>query len=185
MERRDFVQKSMGCCALAVLGAAGPAGAQPLVALEPDWGQQDGEKLFIQNWVSDLMDTLDTEFDEPTKRKLMAGCGRGCFRRHSFKTDIARDAQGERKKLIEAMKRNFEVWEDGDDIHVRFGPVLKKCYCPAANYRPPRKNDLHCYCSRATQQAIFETALGHPVKVEILQSVRRGDPTCHFLVQGA
>ncbi len=188
MERRDFVQKSLGCCGLVALGAAGAAtvgGAQPLLALEPDWGPEDPEKLFIQNWVTDLMETLDDEFDEATKRKLMAGCGRGCFKRHSFKTDIARDGKGDRAKLIEAMKRSFEIWEDGKDIHVRFGLVSKGCYCPAARYRKPRKRDLHCYCSAATQQAIFETALGHPVNVEILQSVRRGDPTCHFLVQGA
>ena len=185
MERRAFVQQSLGCCGLVALGAATAAGTTPLAALEPDWGQQGGELLFIQNWVSDLMETLDTEFDEASKRKLMAGCGRGCFRRHSFKTDIARDGKGDRAKLIAAMKRSFEVWEDRPDIHVRFGPKSPGCYCPAARYRPPRPHDLHCYCSRATQQAIFETALGHPVKVEILQAVRRGDPTCHFLVQGA
>ena len=30
--------------------------------------------------------------------------------------------------------------------------------------------------------AMWEAVLGHPVKVDILESVRWGDPTCHFLV---
>src|SRR5512146_838363 len=182
MERRDFLQRSAGCCGFAVLGATGltQLSATPAAAQEPH-----PEKQFIMNWVTDRMDTLDTAASEKDKRKLMAGCGRGCFHRHSFKTDIAKLGQGSRARIVASMKSSFECWEDGPDIHVRFGAVSKGCYCPAARFRPPRKNDLHCYCSRATQQAIFETALGRPVKVEILQSVRRGDPTCHFLVQGA
>jgi predicted hydrocarbon binding protein len=57
---------------------------------------------------------------------------------------------------------------------------VRKCFCPVSQYHPRRPHDMHCECSRATHQAIFETALGRPVKVEILESVRRGDKTCHF-----
>ncbi len=185
MERRAFLQHSGTCCALSLMGATGLAQLAPLPAAAQQPAQQpDPEKEFIKNWVTDLMDTLQ-DMDEKTQRRLMAGTGKACFRRHSFKTDIAADGAGSRYKLLLAMKRSFEVWEDGPDIHVRFGPKSPGCYCPAARYRPAHRNDAHCHCSRATQQAIFETALGHPVRVEILQSVRRGDPTCHFLVQGA
>lgn len=173
MERKEFLR--MGCCAVAFLAAqpSATAGNAP----EPD------ELKFIQNWVTDLMETVDKELDEPTRIKLMNGCGRGCFNRFKFKQDIAADGKGSVDKLILALKRNFEAWREGDTVHVRYGAVNRHgCYCPAARYRPSKPNDTQCYCTRASHQAIWETALGRPVQVDILQSVRRGDPTCHFLV---
>lgn len=171
----------MGACALVpVLAAAeditGPAPPAPeLAALRRD-------KEFIQNWLLDLLDTMDAELDEATRIRLMEGCGRGCFRRHEFKRAIAREGQGDLEKLIAAYDRNFEIWRDEAGVHIRYGAVSKGCYCPAARFKPAKPHDLHCECTRATHQAIFETALARPVRIEILQSVRRGDPTCHFLV---
>lgn len=139
------------------------------------------EKEFIQNWLSDLMGAIETELDESTKIKLLAGCGRGCFQRHKFKRDIAEEGKGDLDKLIGAYNKNFEVWKEGNTVHVRYGNVSPGCYCPAARFRPAKPNDLHCECTRATHQAIFETALGRPIDVKILESVRRGSKTCHFV----
>ena len=178
MDRKDFIKT--GCCGLLALAGVSSAG---LLEAEQTESCDLSQVKFIQNWVSDLMDTLDTEFDEPTKIKLMAGCGQGCYRRHSFKQEIAAKGKGNVEKLIEAYSANFEAWREGDTVHIRYGAVNKNgCYCPAARYRPPRPNDLHCYCTRATHETIWREALGKPVNIDILQTVRRGDPTCHFLV---
>lgn len=87
-------------------------------------------------------------------------------------------------ELIKAYKADFEIWRDGEDkVHIRYGAVNKNgCFCPAAKYRKSKPMDIHCYCTRATHEMIWETALGKPIKIDILQTVRRGDPTCHFLV---
>jgi hypothetical protein len=176
MNRKEFFALSakagLGCCALAVLG--------PAAAEEPDAAAQ--EKTFVTNWLTDLFEAMDEGLDQPTKVKLMAACGRGCFHRHTFKTDIARDGHGDIDKLLAAYKRNFEVWREGDLVHVRFGQVVERCFCPAARFHPARPGDMHCECTRATHQAIFETALERPVKVEIVETVRRGGVTCHFIV---
>ena len=173
MDRKEFLR--MGCCAFAFLSAQSDAAAVPQPC--------DEQLKFIQNFLTDLMDTIDGEVDEATKIKLLSGCGRGCFRRFQFKQDIAAKGKGSVDKLIEALKQNFEVWREGKLVHVRYGAINSNgCYCPAARYRPGKPKDIHCYCTRTTHQAIWETALGRAVKVEILQTVRRGDPTCHFLV---
>lgn len=182
MDRKEFLLG--GCCALAVL-AAGPFSAlESSAADDAAPACNDQELKFIQNWLTDLMETIDTETDEATKIKLMSGCGRGCYRRHQFKQDIAAKGKGSVDKLIEAYKANFEIWREGEDkVHIRYGAINKYgCYCPAARYRQPKPKDIHCYCTRATHQAIWEDALGKPVQIDILQTVRRGDPTCHFLV---
>lgn len=176
MNRKEFFEGTakmgLGCCALAVFGRLAAAG-------EPD--AASAEKAFVTNWLTDLFEAMDEELDPATKVKLMAACGKGCFRRHSFKTDIARDGKGDVDKLIAAYKRNFEAWRDGGKVHIRFGNVVQSCYCPAARYHPVRPGGMHCECTRATHQAIFETALERPVKVEVVESVRRGAKTCHFI----
>jgi hypothetical protein len=68
-----------------------------------------------------------------------------------------------------------ESWKYCDSI------PIADTYCPAARFHPARPHDLHCECTRATHQAVFETALERPVKVEIVESLRRGGKTCHFV----
>lgn len=172
MDRKDF----LGCCALALFQDSASAQTQ---------SQADREKEFVTNWLTDLFDSMDAELDQNTKVRVMAGCGRGCFRRFQFKQDIARLGSGSVEKLVEAYKKNFNVWQEEDTVHIRYGAVSKGCYCPAARYHPARPNDMHCECTRATHQTVFETALGKPVRVEILESVRRGGQTCHFVAHVA
>lgn len=172
MDRKDFLK--IGCCGLVALAAT------PGFAQKPSC---DDRLNFVQNFLTDLIETIDTEMDEATKVKVMSGCGRGCYRRFKFKQDIAAKGKGSVDKLVEALKANFEVWREDDKVHIRYGAVnTNGCYCPAANYRAGKPNDIHCYCTRAMHQAIWEAALGKAPQIDILQSVRRGDPTCHFLV---
>jgi hypothetical protein len=178
MNRKEFfassARGSLGCCALALFdGGAAAQDAQP--------SEADREKEFVKNWMSDLFDAIDSELDEETKVKIMAGCGRGCFRRFPFKQAIARAGKGDVASLVEAYKKNFQVWREGDLVHIRYGAVNKQCYCPAARYHPARPHDIHCECTRATHQTIFETALERSVRVEIVESLRRGGTTCHFV----
>jgi hypothetical protein len=144
--------------------------------------REKGEKAFVGGWLNDLLDTMHAQLDEKTRVKLIEGCGRGCFTRHQFKQDIAKAGQGDVDKLVAAYKRNFEVWREGQDlVHVRYGAVSSRCYCPVAALVPPKPGDLHCECTRTTHQSIFEAALGRPIKVEVVESLRRGGKTCHFL----
>jgi hypothetical protein len=182
MDRKEFfatsLKASLGCCAFAALDSAAPA-AETAAPSPP----QDPEKEFLRNWLTDLFDTIDAELDRDTKVRLMAGCGRGCFRRHQFKTEIARHGTGDVDKLLEAYKKNFEVWREADVVHIRYGQTNRQCYCPAARYHPAKPDDIHCECTRATHQAIFETALQRSVPVEVVESLRRGGQTCHFIAR--
>jgi hypothetical protein len=184
MNRKDFFRNSFAASACAgcfLLPATSLIASDSPAPEDEKYKQLLQEKEFIQNWLTDLISTIETELDRPTQVKLLAGCGRGCFNRHQFKRDIAERGKGDLDKLIDAYKANFEAWKDGNTVHIRFGEVSPGCYCPAARFRPAKPNDLHCECTRATHQAIFETALGRPVDVKILESVRRGNKTCHFL----
>ena len=98
---------------------------------------------------------------------------------------FAEQGKGDVDRLVAAYKKNFEVWRDGAVVHIRYGAVNKQCYCPAARYHPVKPHDMHCECTRATHQTMFETALGRPIQVEIVESLRRGGTTCHFAARVA
>lgn len=187
INRRTCIMQSLvagaGLCtgSLFLSGFTG-ASDKPVPGPNEELEQLKQQKEFIQNWLQDLLDTMDKELDLQTKVKLIEGCGRGCFNRFQFKQDIAAKGTNDLDKLIEAYKQNFEIWKDNDIVHIRYGETSSQCYCPAVSYRKPTPNDVHCECTRTTHQTIFETALGRPLNVDILESLRRGGKTCHFAV---
>ncbi len=138
------------------------------------------ESEFTNNWLTDLFEAIDTELERNAQMKLIEACGRGCFRRHAFKRDIATAGKGDLEKLIEAYRTRFSVRRAGDELHIVYGGG--KCFCPAARNRPARPNDLQCECTRATHQAIFESALDRHFEIELVETVRRGGSCCHLVV---
>ena len=186
MNRSEFLRTSasFACasCATLVFGARAEAADAPVTTPVDDaLKRAQADNAFVANWLTDLFDTIDAELDRPTRLKLIEGCGRGCFRRHKFKTDIAEAGRGDVEKLLAAYRKNFGISRDGDLVHITYGRERNSCFCPAARNRPARPNDLHCECTRATHEAIFRTALGRPIKVELAETVRRGGQRCHLI----
>jgi hypothetical protein len=181
MDRKEFLLASLkagiGCGALSASGECRCDASLQQSQEVPS--QKDLE--FMAIWLTDLLDTIEAETDEATRARLMEGCGRGCFRRHQFKKDIAEKGKGDIDKLIEAYRANFNVWREGDDLHIQYGTTSPRCYCPVVRNRPAKPNDIHCNCTRATHKAIIEGALQRPVKLEIVETLRRGGKSCHFV----
>jgi|GEM_PF-481474 len=178
MDRTLFLKRmaGVGCCAAMVSTLLSTANADPsspsvnrsfMPGTAPDdkldeLANTKMERDFILNWVNDLMDTMDKVLDEETYIRLIEGCGRGCYNRHQFKKDISIAAQGDLEKLLTAYKKNFEVWKEGDTVHIRYGEKSPGCYCPVLKNHSYNTKGLHCNCTKATHQAIFENALaGH------------------------
>jgi hypothetical protein len=184
MNRKDFALKLglLGVCPMVIqqLSASG----LPLPAQDQDdkYKALLDQKQFVENWLADLLDSMEKNTDRATCEKIVGGCGVACYERHQFKKDIAIAGKGDLDKLIAAYKKNFEIWKEDDKVHIRYGEVSKQCYCPAANYRASKPDDIHCECTRNTHKAVFEAALGRPFRVEVTESLRRGGKTCHFIV---
>ena len=187
MKRSEFLQNSAqwacgSCLALVLPSAAAaetPASDGPPTPVDEALKKAQGENQFTNNWLTDLFEAIDTEVDPAVKLRLMQACGRGCYRRHKFKQDIAAAGQGDVDKLLAAYRKNFGIQREGDLVHIRYGGG--HCYCPAARHRPAGRDDLHCECTRFTHETIFETALGRHIPVELVETVRRGGKTCHLI----
>jgi hypothetical protein len=197
MDRKEFLRRSLrtglSCGALIAAGRADlGAGSAPGASLDPaaDARQLEEEirqlrykNEFMNNWLTDLADTIYEELDEGTRVRLMAGCGKGCHRRHQFTQDIVNAGKGDLDRLLEAYKKSFGIRREGDLVHITYGPSPQGgCWCPAAQDRPARPGDMHCECTRAKHELIFKEALGRPFKVEMLESFRRGGTRCHLVV---
>jgi len=184
MNRAEFIRSSslLACasCAATFLGSKANAAETPATTTPVDEALKNaqGENSFTQNWLTDLFAAIDTELEPAAKLNLMQACGRGCFHRHKFKQDIAAAGRGDVGKLLAAYRQNFGIERDGDLVHIRYGD---HCFCPAAHNRPARPNDLHCECTRFTHETIFESALGRPIHVELVETIRRGGKTCHLV----
>ena len=187
MKRFDFLRTSsqFACvsCAALVFGGNRAAAAEtaPVTPVDEALKRARADNEFTTNWLTDLFEAIDTQLEPAAKLQLLEACGRGCFRRHKFKTDIAEAGKGGVEKLIAAYRKNFGISHDGDLVHITYGREKNSCFCPAARNRPTRPNDLHCECTRATHEAIFATALGRPIRVELVETVRRGGQRCHLV----
>jgi len=184
MDRKTFTQKLvlLGACPLIIQNLSGTESSSNSFVQDDTLQVLQSQKQFVENWLSDLLESMDKILGRETQERIVGNCGVACFNRYQFKKDIAINSSGDLDKLIESYKMNFEVWKEEDTIHIRYGEVSNNCYCPAANYRLPKPNDIHCECTRSTHKIIFETALGKPFRVEIAESLRRGGKTCHFIV---
>lgn len=184
MDRKAFTQKLalLGVCPFVIQNLSGSEPEAEIIIQDDKLQALQSQKQFVENWLSDLLESMDKCLDRETQERIVGNCGIACFNRFQFKKDIAINGSGDLDKLIESYRKNFEIWKDGETVHIRYGEVSKSCYCPAANYRASKPNDIHCECTRNTHKAIFETALGKPFRVEIAESLRRGGKTCHFIV---
>jgi hypothetical protein len=184
MDRKSFAHKLalLGVCPFVIQNLSGAEPVKETVEQDEKLKVLESQKQFVENWLADLLESMDKYLDRETQEKIVGQCGKACFNRFQFKKDIAINGSGDLDKLIESYKKNFEIWREGDKVHIRYGEISKQCYCPAANYRAAKPNDIHCECTRNTHKAIFETALGRPFRVEIAESLRRGGKTCHFVV---
>ena len=123
MNRKEFFRSSLAagaCAGCFLMPVASVVAAETPQPEDEKYRQLLQEKEFIQNWLSDLLDSIDENLDEPSKQFLLAGCGKGCFNRHQFKRDIAEQGKGDVDKLIATYKKNFEVWKE---IPCMFGMV--------------------------------------------------------------
>lgn len=107
-------------------------------------------------------------------------------------------------EVVEFVKRNPEIQNGvriGNKIHVskipyapsdylkEKDPKMKRyyaCHCPLARTAirdgTPEISSTFCYCSGGFEKIAFDTIFGESTRVELLESVLKGDSRCRFAV---
>ncbi len=172
MERKEFMGALAALCA-GPLCCASQEQPQP-PAVRP-------QDQFRQAWVKSLVETIDAQLDAPSRIRLMEACGRACARRGSL-APLQKAANGNLDSLVSALDAILgagNARREGNLVHLRY----TKCYCQLVADGPERLPDTYCNCSRGWVLEVFGTITGKPVSVDLLGSIRRGNPDCRFTVR--
>jgi len=159
-------------------------------ARTPAWRRVE----FGQQWVARLMEQIDSTLDAETGRKLMRNCGRACYV-HSFGVRPAQEpAAGDLDQFLAAVgKKDAEIRREGDVVHYQYSgahgspyglsPADGYCLCPLVETFDGPLSQTYCECSAGYVAEVFERLTTRPVRVEVLESVRRGGKVCRFRIE--
>ncbi len=144
---------------------------------------------FAQTWVKRMMDNLDSELNEPGRVRLMRANGRSCFRGSH---------QPPFQGGVDAFITQLEKWagpglspirREGNMIYFDYvqNPAGLKvadgwCLCPLVEKGPPDLSGTFCECSVGYVAEMFSGIAGKPVRVELLESLKRGGAGYRFKI---
>lgn len=153
------------------------------------------EKMkFSQTWIKRFMDVMDSELDDKTKTKIMELNGKKCYLGSLEARKISPESiqkvspkdfvdginkyLGEEAASIKDNVIEFRYVKNPGGLKVEDG----YCLCPFVEKGPEGLSGTYCQCSVGYVREMFEVYLKQPVQVELLESVKRGGKTCHFIV---
>lgn len=135
----------------------------------------------IMQWINVVLAEIN-ELDSEQGIKILEKCGRGCAKSHG----LPEEAQKIRSEVDD--KNNYELlfkmykervyntprlYKEGNVIYLEY----HECGCPLVN-SGEINNSFFCNCTRGYTKERFETLFGKPLKVELLQSMLKGDKIC-------
>lgn len=134
-----------------------------------------------ERWTTWLIAAMDELLDEETKVKVLEQCGRQCQSENFIRK--ARKIYEKSNDVDEFLDEFGQVYEnlhrEGDKVYI----IYPRCYCPNVNKIPLGKlSATYCNCSQGWAKALFEGALGRPVKVIMEKSIVKGDEHCRFRI---
>jgi hypothetical protein len=189
MNRKQFLLNSIG------LGAAG-AGAFPILGqtAQPAQGTPCDKKYdFSQTWVKRFVDILDADLDEATRIRIMHTMGRTCYAGGSGKRSDRKPQPGDLEKLIGGIRKyggDDMIRREGNVIHFQYvrNPAGLRvsdgwCLCPLVEKGPAGLSGTFCACSEGYVAEMFERSSEVPLKVELVESLKRGGKTCMFRIE--
>lgn len=144
------------------------------------------ELELLKKWVRALMAGLDKEIDEKTKTRLMEYCGRACARHHKS-IETVKKLQRKTKDIDELLDRLNQQKGFWCGEWMRKGKIIysvcQECGCPLVRASLVEKSPTFCRCSLGWVKAVFEQALGIPIKVQLIQAKGKGDKVCKYIVR--
>ncbi len=143
--------------------------------------EPDREKIFKENWITTLMTNMEEQLDKDTRNTLMNSCGRACARRGAVK-QMGEPFKGNVKGFVDNFAQYMgkeDNYLDGDTVHWCY----KRCLCELVHEGPDRLPATYCECSKGWVMEMFELVAQKPVKVETLQTIKRGADSCKFIIR--
>ncbi len=201
MERKEFLGRSLTVIAGVGLGCPClAAGDQQATAPAPDPALAPGHPgattfakrtEFGKKWIGRFMRVVDERFDEKTRRELMEANGRACAIAAYGPPDPSKTMSLD--AFVAALQKHLgeeNARREGDIVYFNYrqhpdAPRMADgyCFCKLVEDGPADLSPTYCNCSAGHVAYLFEKNVGKPpVRVDVLESVRRGGKACRFAV---
>jgi hypothetical protein len=149
----------------------------------------------VAHWAKGAIERLDALISEKTRVEIMENCGDNCARRNSRTIDRARARRAkfatEEAFLAAEIRKppaGTRLERDWDILIQAYTPRAfthpMRCYCALVKDLPEGEtmSQTYCHCSKAFVQTMWQTILGRPVAVQILESAVSGASECRFRI---
>ena len=205
MNRKEFLKKLFHYGTVLIAGSLMKFGKPSVVMADDKKGSEAADGIvnpaetrcekkvdFAKNWVKRFMNVMDNNLDEKTRKKIMENCGKECF--CSAHSEVKWPNQGietvdKYLRQIEALYGKENAYREDNKIYFNYiqNPKGLKiedgyCLCPLTEDGPEGLSPTYCFCSTGYVKELFERMMGQTVKVELLESLRRGGKKCRFLI---
>lgn len=136
-----------------------------------------------QRWLKRFMDIFDEELDQATRYRIMEINGKRCF--------VAAHGAGKPPDpaALDTVVKKWGLKREGNDIYFDYvqNPKGMKvssgwCLCAFVAKGPEGLSGTYCQCSVGYVREMFSQIAGKPVKVELLESLKRGGKACRFKI---
>ena len=156
---------------------------------------KSSNKQKVALWMKNAIDRLDASTSPEKCRQIMGACGHNCaahntrmvqsvaVRRQKYKTE---------KAFLEAeVKRSAKYTRielQGKSVVQYYTPhdftTPRRCFCSLMYSLPEGVNasPTYCQCSRGFVETYWESALGRPVEVEVVETAITGADECKFVI---
>jgi hypothetical protein len=146
--------------------------------------------------VNESMNRMDQSLDESTRNKIMALSGYDCVNANKRAVDQALKRRNKYNTLEEYLKAEEKNPSRGTRFK-REGEILYQWYTPREWSRPMRcfcslmkglpegitASGTYCKCSESFVKKVWESVLGEPVEVKVLESAISGSEECKFEIK--
>lgn len=169
--------------------ANGPTPPAPPVPAGPPLSTAELRVDFAERWAKRFFDVFDAHLDEATRTKIMMANGRACHENSLRGQTIQPISVDDFIARVRARIGDDAIRREGDTVYFHYvqNPRGLKvadgyCLCPLVETGPAGLSGTYCLCSVGYVQHMFEVFTGHPVKVELLESLKRGGKGCKFKI---
>ena len=147
-----------------------------------DQFQSASDKAMKAAWIKGAIERLEKLVDKETAVKIMESCGLECCSSSARKR--AKQLMSKSQSIEEFLNKFSAggyrfILKDNNTIIGTYN----KCYCEQVKHAKELFSaNTYCQCGVGYLKQLFESALGKPVKVELIQSILTGAERCEFII---
>ena len=132
----------------------------------------------MDDWITQLLTSLDNFADEKTKQNILEKCGTKCPFSHMPDSELL-ELRNKAETEQEFLNQLCNIWR----LHKqnsRYFVIFDQCYCPLVNKDAENASKTMCYCTLGSLKHKFKISLGRDIDVEMQKTVLSGDDECKF-----